>query len=232
VSTKSKGKARQTQHRNIQRQDSSDTHEDELPRTRDETLSKGKRSIGAPGRSTVTGARPSKPNFGKFNKRPRLSNLEGEKDTVSQQRCQPQGYQLIVQSPGGLIRKHTQTSQSAFMREVSHPPCLSVGCHSLYHSQPHRPAEKSVTPATLHHLYFPHPPLQPLSSPSNLQHGNLPLSRCPLPWGSVLPNLQRSYRHPGQQVPSVSQTGSSNQRSSVSMLRTSNQVALFQQKPV
>lgn len=227
--SKSKGKARQTQHRKaIRPQDSSDSNEDELPRTRDQTLSKGKRSIGAPGSSTATGAK-----FPKFvKKRPRLSSPGGEKDTVSQRRCQLQCYQLIVQSSVG--RKHFQTSQPAVMTEVSHRPCfLSVGCHSLYRSQPHRPAEKSVTPTTLHHLYFPHLPLQPLSFLSSL-HESLPFSRCLLLWGSILPNLQRSSRRSGPcpRVPFVSLTGSSNQRLSVSMLQISNQVALFQLKPV
>ena len=48
--------------------------------------SKGKRSFGAPGPSTATGARPSKPI--RENKRRRLSSLEGDKDAVSRQRCQ------------------------------------------------------------------------------------------------------------------------------------------------
>ena len=117
--SKSKGKARQTQHRKaIQPQDGSDSNEDELPRTRDQALSKGKRSIGAPGSSTATGAK-----FPKFvKKRPRLSSPGGEKDTVSQRRCQLQCYQLIVQSSVG--RKHFQTSQPAIMTEVSHRPCF------------------------------------------------------------------------------------------------------------
>src|SRR5258708_39093104 len=91
---------------------------------------------------------------------------------------------------------------------------------------------------TLRHLYFPPHPLQPLSAPPRLQCRNLSVSRCPPPWGPriMLLDLQRSYRPPDQQVPnqrpSVSRPISSNPRSSASMLRISNQGALFQQKPV
>ncbi|KAI0286763.1 hypothetical protein BGY98DRAFT_11944 [Russula aff. rugulosa BPL654] len=86
LASKSKGKARPAQHRNIiQPRDDSDTHDDDLPHT-GAMPSKGKRSIGAPGTSTATGARTPKPIRG--NKRRRLSSPEGDKDAVSRQRCQ------------------------------------------------------------------------------------------------------------------------------------------------
>lgn len=131
--SKSKGKARQTQHRKaIQPQDSSDSHEDELPRT-SQTLSKGKRSIGAPGSSTATGVR-----FPKFvKKRPRLASPGGENDTVSQRRYQLRCYQLIA-----VGRKQFQTSQPAIMTEVSHLCfCQLAIIHSIVasrHTDPQR----------------------------------------------------------------------------------------------
>jgi hypothetical protein len=129
LASKFKGKSRPAQHRKaIRRQDDSDTHEDELPRTGDEVLSKGKRSTGAPGASLTTGARLPQPVLG--SKRRRVNNPGGERDTVSRQRCQPQGRQLIVQSPGEPIGKQSQTSQPAIViTEVSYRPCLSVGSH-------------------------------------------------------------------------------------------------------
>lgn len=83
LASKSKGKARPAQRRNIiPPRDDSDTHDDDLPHT-NAMPSKGKRSISAPGTSAATSARPSKPIRG--NKRQRLSYPEGDKDTVSRQ---------------------------------------------------------------------------------------------------------------------------------------------------
>ena len=98
LASKSKGKARPAQHRKIiQPRADSDTHDDDLPLT-DAMPSKGKRSIGAPGTSKATGtiaaARPSR-----VNKRRRLPSPEGDKDTVSRQRCQQAATNLSCSSP-------------------------------------------------------------------------------------------------------------------------------------
>lgn len=102
LASKSKGKARPALRRKTtQPQDDSDMHEDDLPRT---MPSKGKRSISAPGTSTATGARPSKPI--RETKRRRLSSPEGDKDTVSDE----------------TIRKHTNPSQPIIITEPATPP--------------------------------------------------------------------------------------------------------------
>jgi len=89
---KSKGKTRPAPHRKTNEPpDDSDTHDDGLSVT-DIMPSKGKHTISAPGTSTGTGVR-SKPI-----KRRRLASPEGEgeRGSVSRQRCQQRGYQLIV----------------------------------------------------------------------------------------------------------------------------------------
>jgi hypothetical protein len=76
-------------------------HDDDLPHT-DAMPSKGKRSFGVPGPSTATGAtptgaRPLKPI--RENKRRRFSSPEGDKDTVSRQRCQQGAANLSCSFP-------------------------------------------------------------------------------------------------------------------------------------
>lgn len=95
LASKSKGKARPAQHRKIIKpRDDSDTHDDDLSLT-DAMPSKGKRSIGAPSTSKATGATVTA-RLSRGNKRRRLPSPEGEKDTVSRQRCSTGSYQLIV----------------------------------------------------------------------------------------------------------------------------------------
>lgn len=85
---------------------------------------------------------------------------------------------------------------------------------------------------TLRHPYS----LLPLRQPLSFLNSHRNLLRCLALLGPMLPNPQADRRPPGQEGPnqrsSVSQPGSLNQRSNVSMLRTSSQVALFRLKPV
>jgi hypothetical protein len=194
-----------------------------------------------PGPSRVTGARPPKPNPGK--KRRRLSSPgspPGDDFAVSESATSrrtathlhdksPQVNRLGKRLELELLQS---SSNPHFLQWLALLFCMLWGVFDLFHSRSLQRAERLVLVmfVTLRHLYSPLRLLHPLSlwllSP-NLLSRWLPL-RGPIPQAG---HRLRSQQGLSQRL-SVSRIGFSNQRSNVSMPRTSSRVVPFQPKLV